>query len=265
MYVASEVTRIGPIVTQASHNRPFSMALQPASRLEALVRGTAAISASRQGMLGALLATTLPSTRHGLAALRPLWANEAIQRACDFVTLFGRVERDLSRTPARAAALEAEWRLVQELTSLYASLDNDDDATLFACSHAIRTAARDHVELFGSGSDPMRVCTAVDRLALPAYRQRALVLVTGRLVIEALHRIAGRHGASRLIVLLAAKSAGSATLTVAQDLSGPYRVPDARPSELTQDLASLLECDPEVEAQRHVITTTLRFPVDVPS
>jgi hypothetical protein len=257
MYGASNITAIGRVVTPINRRPPFRIASQPASRLETLAQGAAAISAYRQGMLGALLGTTVPSTSRGLAALRPLWVNEAMQRACDFVTLFGWVERDRSRNPS---ALEAEWHLVRELASLYASLNNDDDATSYPCSQAIRIAARDHVELFGSGSEPMKVFTAVDRLTLPAYRQRALVLVTCRLVIEALHRVAARHGPSRLVVLLAVKS-GCAALAVTQELSGPYRVPDIRSSECTQDLAALLQCDPQVEAQRHFITTTLRFPV----
>jgi hypothetical protein len=185
-----------------------------------------------------------------------LWVNEAMQRACDFVTLFGHIERDRSRTPS---ALQAEWHLVWELSALYASLDNDDGPLSYPCSQAIRTAARDHGELFGIGSEPMKVFTAVDRLTLPSCRQRALVLVTCRLVIEALHRAATRHGPSRLVVVLTAKP-GCATLSVAQELSGPYRAPDARPSECTQDLAALLECDPQVEARRHSVTTTLRFP-----
>ncbi len=247
MHVASDITQVVP----------FGIVSRRASRLEALVQCTAAISAGRQGMLGALLSTTLPSACHGQAALRPLWVNEAMQRACDFVALFGWVERDRSRGQA---VLEAEWRLVHELVSLYTSLDNDDSQTLFACSHAIRTAARDHVELFGPGGDPMKVCTVVDRLALPAYRQRALVLVTCRLAIEALHRVAVRPGPSRLVVLLTVDP-GCATLSVTQDLSGPYRAPDGRPSECTRDLATLLACDPVVVAQRHVITTTLRFPI----
>lgn len=257
MYVASNITAIGRPVAPANRRLPFRIVSQPASRLEILAQGAAAISASRQGMLGALLSTTVPSAKSGPAALRPLWVNEAMQRACDFVTLFGWVERDRSRTPS---ALEAEWHLVRELTSLYAALDNDDGAASYPCSQAIRTAARDHVELFGSGSEPMKVFTAVDRLTLPAYRQRALVLVVCRLVIEALHRVAARHGPSRLVVVLTVKP-GCATLAVTQELSGPYRVPDVRSSECTQDLAALLECDPQVEARRHVIATTLRFPV----
>jgi hypothetical protein len=86
------------------------------------------------------------------------------------------------------------------------------------------------------------------------------VLVTCRLVIEALHRAAARPGPSRLVVVLTAKP-GCATLAVTHELSGPYRVPDARSSERTQDLASPLECNPQVEAGRHLVTTTLRFPV----
>jgi hypothetical protein len=249
MYVASDISSIFP----------FNPVAQRASRLEALAHGTAAISSCRQGMLGALLRTTIPSTRHGLPALRPLWVNEAMQRACDFVSLFGWMERDRSRNQA---VLEAEWRLVHELVSLYTSLDNGDGEMLYACSHAIRTAARDHVELFGCGSEPMKVCTVVDRLALPAYRQRALVLAACRLIIEALHRVAARPSPSRLVVLLTVKP-GCAILSVTQDLSGPYRAPDRHPSDCTLDLAALLECDVVVEAQRHCIATSLRFPVAV--
>lgn len=251
---------VGSDAIHAKRIAPFS-ASQRASRFETLACGAATISDNRRGMLGALVGTTLPPVHHGVPALRPLWANEAIQRACDFAALFGWVERDQSRASPSSQALETEWRLVHELTSLYASLDHDDDTILYACSHAIRFAARDHVELFGLGKNPMRVCTAVDRLALPAYRQRALILITCRLVIEALLRIATRHGPARLVVLMAVESSETATLSVTQDLSGPYQVPSTQPSECTLDLAALLECDPKVEAQRHFITTTLHFPL----
>jgi len=209
-----------------------------------MAANAALVSGPRLTLLGLLLDAMLPAASLGSAALRPLWASEAIQRAQSMIGLVVALDRREPANSAEPAGLQMECRIAAELAAAFRALDVADDTAPLPCSPVLRTAVRDLVGLFGPSDGQARPRTSIERLTLPAYKRRALVLATCTLVIDALGRIpTGRTGGC-IAVSLRQTEPTQAALSVADD--GWNRLQDGRepPSEILSDLAALLECAP---------------------
>ena len=215
-----------------------------ASRLEQMAADAALVSGPRLALLGLLLDATLPAASFGCAALRPLWANEAMQRAQNMIRLVVALDRREPAIHAEPARLQMECRIAAELAAAYRQLDLAEETGVLPCSPVLRTAVRDLVDLFGSSDGQARPRTSIERLALPSYKCRALVLAACALVIDVLGRISTGHMRGCVAVSLRQIGPAQARLSVVDDGWNLLQANREPPDEVLSDLAALLECDP---------------------
>jgi hypothetical protein len=161
-----------------------AVARPPRSRFERMV-GSSRPSRRRQPLLGLLLGAAIVADRSGSDVLRPLWANEAMQRAYGMVRLVGALElaAPTSRTPQ--AVLVAEHVAAAELAAAYRDLCAHDERDCLPCSASLRSVVRGLVELFGRTLGDPELRTDIQRVTLPAFQRRALVLATSSILINA--------------------------------------------------------------------------------
>jgi hypothetical protein len=155
------------------------------SRFEAVVRNSSGLSRQRQAVLGVLLGSSWGCKRSDLAVLQPLWANEAMQRACDMVRLMAALDAAVPASHAPRATFSVESRLAGALATAYQELSSPDERELVACSGLLRTVIRGLVELFGEPFGVAKLQTNIERLTMPAFQRRALVLAASSLLLDA--------------------------------------------------------------------------------
>jgi hypothetical protein len=152
-------------------------------------------------LLAVLLQPSLRLTcSNGCEALRPLWAEEAMHRSYNFVKLVFR--QALARGPSNGLTHMAELCLATDLMALYGSLAAVPPRHVVSCSPVLREIVRNLVALFGQTAGDIELHVNIERVALAAYRRRALVLAASELVINALlHAFEGRTGGLILVEL----------------------------------------------------------------
>jgi len=179
-----------------------------------------AISPQRQALLAALLDGGVNCAPRGRAALRPLWANEAMHRAHSMLALVGGLERHAPSGGNGPRGADAECRLAAGLAASLRSLAAEDDSIILPCADVLKASVRSLADLFGPAIGHLSVHERVGRLALPAYRRRALVLMAVELVANAIrHGFAGRKS-GRITVTLRQEERSLARLGVTDDGCG---------------------------------------------
>jgi two-component sensor histidine kinase len=218
----------------------------PISRIEQIACTAAGISAQRVKLLGVLLSSASPALCGGRPVLRPIWAAEALHRAYNIVRLVARLERRTPSHDEQAARLDFENRLGDELASIFDSLAIAGDEELRHCSTSLRDVARNLIELFGPAVGDIILASSVDRLALPAFQHRALILAASELIMNTLLHAFNGRAAGRVTLELARLNQGMARLTVADDGNYPSGAAPRGPARcsVTNYLADLLQSEP---------------------
>jgi signal transduction histidine kinase len=146
--------------------------------------------------LAVLLKSGIPECDGGCQALRPLWAEEAMNRADNLLRLALMLAQRVPRGSCKLFVSPVEFALADELAALYRSLEVEQERRVVPCSAVLRGVVRNLVALFGSAVSAVELRTQIELVALPAYRRRALVMAASELVINALrHAFKGRrHG-----------------------------------------------------------------------
>jgi hypothetical protein len=230
---------------RADRTRSGIYHLAPTSRYEEIARTAAGISRQRARLLGILLAAAPPASCGGRPVLRPIWATEAMHRAHSMVRLVGRLEQRMPRRDDQSRLPDFETHLGLELAAVFDSLAITDDEELRPCSSNLREVARNLIELFGPTIGHVTVSTSVERLALSAFRHRALVLIASELVTNALLHAFKDRRAGQITLKLTLLGGGVACMTVTDDgdhLFDRARYHSARCS-VTNYLADLLEAE----------------------
>jgi hypothetical protein len=228
---------LAPPHAHLSGRLPVPATIRSGSYFEQMALGcSATISGARLAVLGLLLGATLRLPVGMGAVLRPIWADEAIQRAYDMVHLVAALDRAVPYANANSKLLTEEHRIAAELAAAYRSLNFAHDTSTAPCSEILRTAIHDLVQLFGPavGSPHLRI--AIESLTLPMFQRRALVLAASRLVTDAFCR---SERLTDLAVTLARIGPHTARLRVVGADSST-----CDPDDTVSDLASLLESEP---------------------
>jgi two-component sensor histidine kinase len=217
----------------------------PSERLlgDPAARHTPHASTCHSDVLHPLRDPVCPDSWGGRPVLWPLWANEAIHRGYVMVRLNATL-MDRSR-PSRDTPLgrQVDARIAASLAAVFRSMVIVCDEDLLPCSRVLRDAARDLVELFGPAAGRVTIGTRIERVSLPAYQRRALVLAASELVSNALlHAFCGRSG-GHIQVELEAFEPSRARLVVTDDGCGMPRVMPRNRLQVGRDLASLLEAE----------------------
>jgi two-component sensor histidine kinase len=201
------------------------------------------VSVQRIRLLAPLLASASLTSCEG-SLFRPIWAMEAMRRAYNMIRLVGVLDRNAPVSGIDSHRPDFENRLATALAAIFDSLAIDRDEVLRPCSMALRSFAQNLVELFGSAIGNIALSTCVDRLMLPAFQQRALILLTSELVINVLLHAFRDRIDGRVAVELWVPRRGDVTLTVSNNGNFPSHAaqqPQVARCSMAGDLAELLE------------------------
>ena len=216
----------------------------------------------RSGILGVLLEAANPACCGGDAVLQPLWVNETMHRAHQMIQLARLLDRCTSCVDYTLAEGDLEWRIAKHLTETLVALRIERDTETVPCSEALRDVTRDLVELFGEASGIGGISTSAERLSLPSFKRRALVLIAGQLVVEALlvaSRRRRRDG--QITVVLDRSSCGFGRLAVGYTDSLVTFDPRGGNCGVIDDLASLLETDVVYRTGGRRMIAEVEFPL----
>jgi two-component sensor histidine kinase len=203
------------------------------------------VSAQRARLLAPLLASASMTSCKG-SLLRPIWVMEAMRRAYNMVRLVGFLDRYAPLSGIDSHRPDFEKRLADTLAATFDSLAIERDEVLRPCSMALRSLTQNLVELFGSAIGDIALSTCVDRLVLPAFQQRALILLTSELVTNVLLHAFNDRIDGRIVVELWVPTRGDASLTISNDgnlLSSIPHQQQAGRCSMAGDLADLLQGD----------------------
>jgi hypothetical protein len=196
-------------------------------------------SAERAAVMMALLGATLPSTYDGHRKLQPLWANEAMHRAHTTICLIKVLERRVLVPRGSPSVGVYELNLANDIARLIKSVSYTQASTSVSCSSTVKDLVLETVELFGPGAGDVAIETNIEKVVLPAFKVRALVLLAQHLVANALLVGLQFPGGGRITVNLCRTAPTGARLSVIT--SGPGLVGSQPCScSVTHDLASLL-------------------------
>jgi hypothetical protein len=217
---------------------------------------------SRHGdtVLAVLLAAVPPKQQLGSSVLQPLWAEEAMHRAFGLMRLVAnQADRNVAadRTP-----LVTSWErdLARDLAAQFGSLQAGDEREIRPCSCVLRNVVADLCALFG-GAANIGLRTDIERMALPAFKRRALVLAAAELVTNAiLHGFPARSG-GQIEVSLTSFGAAHVCLRVADDGVGFIgKLPNLH-CGIAAGLAGLLEADLTYDRRNGWTAAEIAFPL----
>jgi hypothetical protein len=206
-------------------------------------------------MLTMLLHDNSPADWGGHEVLWPLWADEALRRAYNMVLLVRSLDYSVPSDSRHCPTLEEERKLAGALATAIASLKIVEDKRCQPCSDTLRCVVRTLAELYTPIAGVGMVRTHIERIRLPEYKRRALVLCAGELVIDALKQGCGEPVA----VTLSRPDERTALLSIAGGLS---TIPGEERICGIHDLAGLLESDVRFRrTARRQLCTEIAFPV----
>ena len=216
--------------------------LRHRSRSE-LIDGAEAISVCRtHELLAALLGEPPQDVDVGCQVLRPLWAEEMRHRAGRLLRLVLWMEQ-LCAGSRPYLSCQIELAVSRHLGMLYRSLEMQPERDLAPCSVVLREVVRDLVALFGCVAGNVEFRSDIERLALPAFQRRALVLAASELVVNTLSHAARGRQNGRLLVSLRMTGHRHARLTVTGDGTGCEINPANAERGIAGRLAALVEGD----------------------
>ncbi|GLR66887.1 hypothetical protein GCM10010909_15670 [Acidocella aquatica] len=194
--------------------------------------------------------------------LKPLWVNEAMQRAHNLVRLIAELEHKAPFHPDRPDRSLAEYQLAIDLAESFRSLAAADDGGMQPCFNALQAVVFNLTELFGPAFGLVFVDMSFERLTLPAYKRRALVLAACELVLNSLrHGLEGR-GTGNITVALRRTARAVARLSVEDDGRGMPKSAPPLQRGIASDLAAVLEAEVIYRAREGGGTVAqLSFPV----
>ena|SRR5271163_2793564 len=235
-------------------------------RLEQMAASSGRVSAERTKILAMLLDATRITTCGERQVLRPLWDDEAMRRACSMLQLVALLEDKSHLNASNPTTLMLETAVAADLAMLYRALDFARDEEELPCSEILEGVVTDLVTLFAPAVGDVLIKTNIERLTLPAYKRRSLVMLGSELVINALHHAFKHLIQGQIVVTLRVIDSSEALFMVADDGQGlPPREFD-QTHGVASCLADLLEGD-LLYARCEVVGTTavVAFPITSPA
>ncbi len=197
------------------------------------------IPAQRHAVLSVLLDATVPLARCGDSAFKPLWVDEAMNRARDMAGLVAELEHQNPCIHQNPEDSKAEYQAACDFAEALRSLAMADDRDMQPCFEVLHVSVFSLVQLFGRASATI----SVERLTLPAYKRRALVLASCELVLNLLRQGLMDGSAGNITVTLRRTSRAVAQLSVESDGNGVSKNILPPPGGIASDLAAILEAD----------------------
>ncbi|MCI0430296.1 MAG: ATP-binding protein [Rhodospirillales bacterium] len=136
-----------------------------------------------------------------------------------------------------------ELARASRLATCFHALDIKDEAAVLPCTDILHETASCLVDLFGPAVGQVILTAELDRLALPAYRRRALVLAAAALVTRTLLHAFRRRSEGQIVITLGRDDPHHALFLIEDDGCefGPDRA--CATHEIVAGLTALLEAD----------------------
>jgi hypothetical protein len=211
--------------------------------LARLARASRQVSPRYLAILTILLESAAPGPFGGRSLLWPLWANEAMQRAYNFLDLTIRLSACAPEDCDNHVAMALDAGNVAALAKSFRALDIVNEEEFLPCSKVLGINARGLIELFGPTVGSVLLSTKLERLALPAFKRRALVLLCSELLVNALRHAFESQTEGLITVTLSSVDGHHGRLVVADNGRGVAKVSTRPGSGIAFDLALLLEGD----------------------
>jgi two-component sensor histidine kinase len=218
------------------------------------------LSPAAGDLIGVLLASAIPAQNRGCEVLRPLWTEEAVHRALGFMRLVDARKRRGQSTKQNPIAAELEDFAARDLAVRFRQLQSGAERAVMPCASVLRDIVTDLGVVFACPAN-IALKTKIDRVSLPAYKRRALVLAACELLCNALLHAFPRHDAGLIEVCLTHRNPKSACLRVADSGIG---FSDTRPNltfGVAASLAGLLEADLAYDRAAGWTIAEIIFPV----
>lgn len=230
------------------------------SRFENMARISGALPPFACGIADPLLASICADRDVECAAVRALFAEEALHRAYSLMRLVKRRSRDREPAGHASGAAGRDALIAYDLAANFRNLQAGEERQIQPCWPVLRNVVDGLGALFGTCAN-ITVSTSVEHVSLPAYRRRALVLLAAELTANALlHAFAGR-ARGRIDVRLTSFGPALACLRVADDgISFAHGSPKL-PCAVAAGLAGLLEADLVYDRSGGWTVARIVFPV----
>jgi hypothetical protein len=238
------------------YQQPVAHLPAATSRFETLARLSCKPARPGAVVIDILLAAACPGKNAGPPVLRPIWAEEAMHRSASMIRLLHERRHHTTGSPDLAVA--------EDLAGLFRSLDLPSAHEVVPCSTLLRDIVTNLVTLSGTaaGGPDITLATNIQRLHLPAYKRRALVLTAVELVTNALlHAFAGRT-TGHIAVSLTMLGPARAWLEVKDNGIGFRNGQPNLGCGVAAGLADLLEAELVYFRGNAVTVAEVVFPVD---
>jgi two-component sensor histidine kinase len=219
-----------------------SLMREPQPRFESIAAQGKTLPSDLRDLLGLLFQAVYPAEGGGRQFLASLWAEEGMHRAYAMLRLLDRRAGRHDGHAKDAFTAGVECALARSLASAYRSLENVKEEEIVQCAAVLRDVVLNLGALFGGSGVIVR--TVIERLHLPAYKRRALVLSASELIINALtHGFTTASQDARIEVSLRRTDDKRACLRVADNGSGFGAGRPDTATSIAGGLAALVEAD----------------------
>ena len=243
--------------------QPALAALGTQSMFDRIASQALSVSPKVGDVFNILLGTTLQPRRRGCKVLQPLWVEEAVHRAYNFVRLVDvRHDRSGSAGNKRDLGDAVAWEdaIACDLAGCFEALAAGGERDLLPCATILHGAVSGLVALFGCPAN-ISLESRIDNLQLPGYKRRALVLATVELVCNALLHGFPAPASGQIEVHLIASGSQSACLRVADNGVGFLRSQPNLARGVASGLADLLEAELGYDRTAGWTIAEVTFPV----
>ena len=198
----------------------------------------------RSYLLSILVNSISPASSASHSLLRPLWSEEAFNRATNMCRLILVLEWRRWNGPDEIVDSRYELACTNRLAACCHALDMEDEAVVLPCMEILGDVASCLVELFRPAVPQVNLELNIAPLALPAYRRRALVLTAAELITQTLlHGFLGRREGKIAISLQQHCGHHQAVFLMEDDGCGFAPERGGAALEIVAGLTGLLEAD----------------------
>lgn len=194
----------------------------------------------RSALIDTLFIAAFPIPGDGRSFLRPLWADEAMNRASDSLQLVLMLERSAWQDPRHIGA-SLELELARKLAGIFHSLQLTPESAKLPATDALKGVLCGMAGLFGPAIGTVELDLSLTPIRLAPYRRRALVLVAAEIMTKAL--LWSVRTELRVRAVLDFTADRQLRLLVEHDGFLPEAISDNRSSDIVSGLAALLEAE----------------------
>jgi len=196
----------------------------------------------RGPLLSVLFDASSPLACGGPSMLHAIWSAEAMNRAKNMCQLAMLLEYHRWNRSQQAVSYRAELACANQLASALRALEISDEHAVQPCSELMCEVSSCLVALFRPVLGQITLSTACERIALPASRRRALILMAMELLTQTLFHAFDDSKEGVLSVALAPDRHGT-VLVLVEDSGSGLRFDTQSSRRIVGQLGSVLSAE----------------------